>query len=76
MAMKRELFPVTQRTAFLNNAAESPLSTPFHEKLAAYLAAGVLHTPVHKVFPLDQALEAIAEAAREKRSGKVLLRMF
>jgi trans-2-enoyl-CoA reductase len=46
-----------------------------YEKLAAYLAAGVLHTPVHKVFPLDQALEAIAEATQEKRSGKVLLRM-
>jgi trans-2-enoyl-CoA reductase len=47
-----------------------------YEKLAAYLAAGVLHTPVHKVFQLDQALEAIAEAVQEKRSGKVLLRMF
>ena len=47
-----------------------------YEKLAGHLEAGVLHTPVHKVFPLDQALEAIAEAAQEKRSGKVLLRMF
>jgi trans-2-enoyl-CoA reductase len=47
-----------------------------YEKLAGHLKAGVLHTPVHKVFPLDQALEAIAEAAQEKRSGKVLLRMF
>jgi len=47
-----------------------------YEKLAGYLAAGVLHTPVQKVFPLDQVLEAIAEAAQEKRSGKVLLRMF
>jgi NADPH:quinone reductase-like Zn-dependent oxidoreductase len=44
--------------------------------LAAYLAAGVLHTPVHKFFQLDQAPEAIVEAAQEKRSGKVLLRMF
>jgi len=47
-----------------------------YEKLAGYLAAGVLHTPVHNVFSLDQVLEAIAEAAQEKRSGKVLLRMF
>ena len=47
-----------------------------YEKLSGYLAAGVLHTPVQKVFPLDQVLEAIAEAAQEKRSGKVLLRMF
>ena len=46
-----------------------------YETLAAYLAAGVLHTPVHKVFPLDQALEAISEASQEKRTGKVLLRM-
>ena len=41
MALHRELFPVTQRFAFLNNAAESPLSTPFHEKLAAYLATAL-----------------------------------
>ena len=46
-----------------------------YETLAAYLAAGVLHTPVHKVFSLDRALEAIAEASQEKRTGKVLLRM-
>ena len=46
-----------------------------YQKLSAYLLAGVLHTPVHKTFPLSQALEAVAEAAREKRSGKVLLRM-
>ena len=46
-----------------------------YEKLAGYLAAGVLHTPVHKVFSLDRALEAIAEASQEKRTGKVLLRM-
>jgi trans-2-enoyl-CoA reductase len=46
-----------------------------YQKLSAYLLAGVLHTPVHKTFPLSQALEAVAEAAREKRSGKVLLRI-
>jgi NADPH:quinone reductase-like Zn-dependent oxidoreductase len=46
-----------------------------YEKLAGYLAAGVLHTPVHKVFALDQVVEAVAEAAMERRSGKVLLRM-
>jgi len=46
-----------------------------YRKLSAYLLAGVLHTPVHKTFPLSQALEAVAEAAREKRSGKILLRM-
>jgi cysteine desulfurase/selenocysteine lyase len=41
MAMRRELFPVTQTTAFLNNAAESPLSTAFHEKLSSYLATAL-----------------------------------
>jgi trans-2-enoyl-CoA reductase len=46
-----------------------------YEKLAGYLAAGVLHTPVHKVFALGQVVEAVAEAAMERRSGKVLLRM-
>lgn len=46
-----------------------------YEKLSAYLLAGVLHTPVHKTFPLSLAPEAVVEAAREKRSGKVLLRM-
>ena len=47
-----------------------------YERLAAYLAAGILHTPVHRVFPIQEALEAISEASQEKRSGKVLLRMF
>ena len=46
-----------------------------YEKLAAFLAAGVLHTPVQQVFPLEQVRDAIAEAGRDKRAGKVLLRM-
>jgi trans-2-enoyl-CoA reductase len=46
-----------------------------YEKLAGYLAAGVLHTPVHKVFELGHVVEAVAEAAMDRRSGKVLLRM-
>jgi trans-2-enoyl-CoA reductase len=46
-----------------------------YEKLAAYLAVGVLCTPVHKVFPLEQVLEAVAEATHDRRAGKVLLRM-
>jgi len=41
MALRRELFPVTARTIFLNNAGESPLSTVFHEKLSAYLATAL-----------------------------------
>ncbi|MFM8829533.1 MAG: MDR family NADPH-dependent oxidoreductase, partial [Spartobacteria bacterium] len=46
-----------------------------YQKLSAYLLSGVLHTPVHRTFPLSQVLDAVAEASREKRSGKVLLRM-
>ena len=41
MALRRDLFPVTQRTAFLNNAGESPLSTVFHDKLSSYLATAL-----------------------------------
>lgn len=41
MALRRELFPVTQTTVFLNNAAESPLNTAFHAKLASYLATAL-----------------------------------
>jgi selenocysteine lyase/cysteine desulfurase len=33
----RALFPVCQRTIFLNNAAESPLNTRVHQKLEDYL---------------------------------------
>lgn len=46
-----------------------------YAKLAGCLAAGVLHTPVHSVFPLTRVVEAIDEAAKERRPGKVLLRM-
>lgn len=46
-----------------------------YEKLAAYLAAGILHTPVYRVFPIEEVHHAITEAAQEKRVGKVLLRM-
>jgi cysteine desulfurase/selenocysteine lyase len=44
MALRRELFPVTRRTVWLNSAGESPLSTVVHERLAAYLATA-LATP-------------------------------
>ncbi len=44
-----------------------------YSELAAHLAAGRLHTPVHRVFPLRDLQAALAEAAREQRGGKVLL---
>ena len=41
MALRRELFPVAKTTIFLNNAGESPLTTAFHERLAAYVATAL-----------------------------------
>ena len=42
----RQLFPVTQKYAFLNNAAESPLNLRVQDKLLEYLhtAANAPHT--------------------------------
>lgn len=37
LAALRQLFPVTQKFIFLNNAAESPLNTRFSQRLEAYL---------------------------------------
>jgi len=42
-------------------------------ELAALSVAGGLHMPVHRVFPLAEVVAAVAEAAGEKRAGKVLL---
>jgi len=41
--------------------------------LAGHLKDGTLATPVHRVFPLEQALAAVEEASLEMRAGKVLL---
>jgi trans-2-enoyl-CoA reductase len=35
---------------------------------------GILHTPVEKVFPLEQIEAALIQAAGSRRSGKILLR--
>lgn len=42
-------------------------------RLAQMVKDGVLHVPVHATFPLTEIREALACAAGEKRSGKVLL---
>lgn len=55
-------------------AGASEVRETYH-RLSTYIREGVLHTPVHRTFPLSQVLDAVAEASREKRSGKVLLRM-
>lgn len=44
-----------------------------YETLAGLLTKGILHTPVHKVYPLAAVGEAVADAAGERRGGKVLL---
>ncbi|MDX2079388.1 MAG: 2-enoyl thioester reductase domain-containing protein [Terrimicrobiaceae bacterium] len=44
-----------------------------YEKLAGFVAQGALHTPVHATFRLGQLQDALAEAAAERRGGKVLL---
>lgn len=54
------------------NAAPEVLRATY-ATLASHLLAGTLSTPVHKVFPLGQVAEAVAEAAKEMRGGKVLL---
>jgi len=44
-----------------------------YRSLAALLKAGDLHTPVHATFPLARVAEAVVEAGRGGRGGKVLL---
>lgn len=41
--------------------------------LASHLKDGTLFTPVHKVYPLARVVEAVEEAGKEQRGGKVLL---
>ncbi len=53
-------------------AAPSALQETY-AALAGHLKDGTLATPVHKVFALEQILEAVAEASLEMRGGKVLL---
>lgn len=44
-----------------------------YKTLADLVERGILHTPVHRVFPLGEIEAALAEASLEKRGGKVLL---
>jgi trans-2-enoyl-CoA reductase len=41
--------------------------------LSEFVVSGVLKTPVHRIFPLTQVVEAVNEASLAGRSGKVLL---
>jgi len=44
-----------------------------YSALAALLHRGILHTPVDRVFSLTEVSAALAAAAQDKRSGKILL---
>ncbi|WP_417386844.1 zinc-dependent alcohol dehydrogenase family protein [Gimesia sp.] len=44
-------------------------------KLTGFIRNGVLATEIGKVFPLDQVIEAVTEAERTGKSGKVLIQI-
>ena len=46
-----------------------------YAKLAALVEDGTLKVEVEKVYPLAKIKDAVAHAAREARSGKILLEM-
>ena len=54
------------------NATTHELQSTY-QALADFLARGILHTPIHAVFPLSEVQKAVEIAAQEKRSGKVIL---
>ena len=47
--------------------------TALYAELAAWVSAGSLSQPIDRVFPLSEISSAIAAAAGEKRTGKILL---
>jgi trans-2-enoyl-CoA reductase len=53
--------------------AEGFVRRETYATLAGHLKAGTLFTPVHAVFPLARAAEAVLAAGQEMRGGKVLL---
>jgi trans-2-enoyl-CoA reductase len=57
------------------NATAAELQSTY-QALADFLARGILHTPIHVVFPLSEVQKAVEIAAQEKRSGKVILQCF
>lgn len=56
----RQLFPVTEKYAFLNNAAESPLNLRFKNRLDEYLDT-VLHEPQNKPSIRDNVRVRLSE---------------
>jgi trans-2-enoyl-CoA reductase len=44
-----------------------------YRTLADLMSRGILHTPIHRIFPISEIQSALAEAYRDKRGGKVLI---
>ncbi|HEY5791697.1 MAG TPA: 2-enoyl thioester reductase domain-containing protein [Chthoniobacterales bacterium] len=63
-------FWVTKWLAALEPAARRAL----FDRLAGWVSAGRLIQPIAGIYPPEKIAEALAEAAREKRSGKVMLK--
>lgn len=61
MALRRELFPVTQRFTFLNNAAESPLNTATHARIQEYLATALAAPHTRPAAVRQEVRELLAE---------------
>jgi len=53
--------------------AGQPALQEMYSALAEHMAAGRLQTPVHATFPLARLVDAVEEASKESRGGKVLL---
>ena len=51
----------------------APAIKEMFSTLAGLVARGELVLPVHRVYPLTELVEAVEEAGRESRAGKVLL---
>ena len=54
------------------NASSEDLQATY-ASLGNHLAAGVLQTPIHEVFPLSNLTNALAAAMKDQRAGKILL---
>lgn len=52
-----------------------PAKLSLVSKLTGFIRSGVLSTEVGKVFPLEEVVEAVIEAERTGKSGKVLIQL-
>jgi trans-2-enoyl-CoA reductase len=52
--------------------ASPEASSAMFAELFALARSGILHTPVERIYPLEEAAAALAHAARGGRSGKIL----